>query len=135
MTHHGTIKRKTRNAKHATRTCVRCGCTDARACADGCVWMTPRVDICSACIQDHEHDLFAMLLSLDHCREAIQFRGVDITNRLYLAVELDYAIHDMVHQLKTGKRAGEKTGQADPSPRPPVPPSSHPSIPPKGGDQ
>ncbi len=33
----------------AERTCIRCGCTDSRACAGGCAWVSPAIDICTAC--------------------------------------------------------------------------------------
>jgi hypothetical protein len=32
----------------ALRTCATCGCTDDRACAGGCAWVTP--DCCSKCV-------------------------------------------------------------------------------------
>ena len=31
------------------RRCVRCGCSESRACAGGCSWVFPGVDICSKC--------------------------------------------------------------------------------------
>lgn len=36
------------------RACRMCGCTDERACSDGCYWV--EVDLCSACEERAEHD-------------------------------------------------------------------------------
>jgi hypothetical protein len=33
-----------------TRRCLRCGCTDARACLGGCSWLCDALDICSDCL-------------------------------------------------------------------------------------
>jgi hypothetical protein len=44
------------------RRCIRCGCTDAEACAGGCVWLSFDPPICSRCTHDHEiydDELFA----------------------------------------------------------------------------
>lgn len=32
--------------------CIRCGCTDARACAAGCWWVTRVPPVCSNCFPD-----------------------------------------------------------------------------------
>jgi hypothetical protein len=32
------------------RTCKYCGCTDTRACPDGCCWIA--ADVCSACAEE-----------------------------------------------------------------------------------
>ncbi len=46
------------------RTCLRCRCTDARACADGCSWISPLIDICSACIRPAERPLIRATITM-----------------------------------------------------------------------
>lgn len=38
----------------AVRTCISCGCTDARACAGGCSWWTVNPAVCTNCIPPDE---------------------------------------------------------------------------------
>lgn len=42
------------NARQDMPTCRECGCTDDRACDDGCSWVKP--DLCSACAVLQEND-------------------------------------------------------------------------------
>lgn len=55
------------------RACIRCGCTEARACVGGCNWLERyfddptlarkfALDICSACLTVHEDNLLDDLL-------------------------------------------------------------------------
>lgn len=32
-------------------TCIFCGCTDAAACPGGCSWVSPKLPICSSCVE------------------------------------------------------------------------------------
>jgi hypothetical protein len=48
--------------KKHVRACQRCGCTEARACADGCMWVLG-TDVCDRCLSDEENGLW-MLASL-----------------------------------------------------------------------
>jgi len=41
-------------AKVAKRKCRRCGCTENRACLEGCSWALD-TDICTACLTDTEN--------------------------------------------------------------------------------
>lgn len=34
------------------RSCLVCGCTDARACLEGCSWISDDVDVCDACVSN-----------------------------------------------------------------------------------
>ena len=49
------------------RTCIYCGCTDARACAGGCSWVVTfqfgNVGVCSSCIAPHKPFEAAMKLT------------------------------------------------------------------------
>jgi hypothetical protein len=48
-----TVAQRIRRARErGERYCVRCGCTDARACEGGCSWVT--LDECSTCIERTE---------------------------------------------------------------------------------
>lgn len=44
-----------------TKTCRRCGCTDARACAGGCEWIAES-DVCSACLTTVEQMFYQDLI-------------------------------------------------------------------------
>lgn len=46
------------------RRCLRCHCTDARACAGGCSWISPLIDICSACIRPKERPLIRATITM-----------------------------------------------------------------------
>jgi hypothetical protein len=39
-----------RDALDAEVKCIRCGCTESRACADGCSWASTDPPICSRCV-------------------------------------------------------------------------------------
>ena len=40
-----------------TKACLRCGCTEDRACVDGCSWVAETL-ICSACLTPLEQQLY-----------------------------------------------------------------------------
>ncbi len=46
--------------KGAERACLRCGCTEQRACSGGCSWVN-HSDVCDACLSPAEEDLLAEL--------------------------------------------------------------------------
>jgi hypothetical protein len=52
--------------------CIACGCTDARACAGGCSWVSVNPPKCSACF-DVDGEAFAVgaeddgLFGVEHC--------------------------------------------------------------------
>lgn len=31
--------------------CIRCGCTDERACVGGCYWLSRKPPVCSRCVE------------------------------------------------------------------------------------
>lgn len=45
---------KTPAAPAKVRACVRCRCTEEKACSSGCAWVTADVDLCDACLSDDE---------------------------------------------------------------------------------
>lgn len=46
-------------------TCCKCGCTDARACPDGCSWIDTQEDLCSRCAAE------LMTAPLDNLSDAL----------------------------------------------------------------
>ena len=56
------------------RTCLRCGCTDSRACPGGCSWIDGEIDVCSTCID--VHDVVAdEVWSERHRQDALRLAG------------------------------------------------------------
>lgn len=46
-----------KNKREWVRACLRCGCTEERACGCGCEWVAGS-NVCSACLTPQEHALW-----------------------------------------------------------------------------
>lgn len=84
------------------RACIRCGCTDSRACAGGCSWITRRVDICSACLTPADKPVFQALLSMDQCSDALRSWRVAFPHRAEVRRLLGSGMEALTQQLKEG---------------------------------
>jgi hypothetical protein len=54
-------ERRLRKLDTKIRSCLRCGCTDIKACPDGCEWVAGS-DICSTCLSYGEEALYMELI-------------------------------------------------------------------------
>lgn len=48
--------------KKTARACIRCGCTQDRACVGGCSWVI-YTNVCTACLTTEEGDVYQSLIS------------------------------------------------------------------------
>jgi hypothetical protein len=70
-------------AKKALRKCLRCGCTDDRACGCGCEWVLG-ADVCSACLTDGEHTIWSELLEAKHeAKRPVDVRAEEIQCKIF----------------------------------------------------
>jgi len=101
------------------RKCLLCGCTEDRACDEGCAWVDNGVDICTACVDKIE----AREMVADQAREIMLRRNVykkqvqDGKMTLKKAakqIAISYAILD---RLKAAQIAAENDRQNRRSPR------------------
>jgi hypothetical protein len=96
------------------RFCLRCGCTQDRACPGGCGWVHT-ADVCTACLTVAEH---ALLLELVHGynfnrgRERKRFLNMlDTFGRYVTEITADMPIPYVVVKNKKGRsdRSGRET--------------------------
>jgi len=93
-------------ARKKQRTCLRCRCTDSRACAGGCVWLHDSVDICSKCVRPAEVSIFALLHSMDCVLTDIAALpdGVPLPHRCILSGSLISSAGFLINHLTEGKQ-------------------------------
>jgi hypothetical protein len=72
------------------RTCLRCGCTDAKACEGGCAWVG-ETNVCDKCLTKTEVGLFS----------ALAFNKVSSDQLVANAIERNHEVHALAKQFES----------------------------------
>jgi len=82
------------------RTCIRCGCTDDKACPGGCEWVGG-IAVCTACLTAEESELFTSLqINGDDALQAVSLAKYNLVESRKQKNELERLILERSEMVK-----------------------------------